>query len=61
MHNVDADVANGEKDWRLLHKNAKSWIEQVLEVAPYKQQLYGHQPSITKTIQIRGTWHVEHY
>ena len=27
---------------------------------PTKQQLYGHQPSITKNIQIRRTNHAEH-
>ena len=28
---------------------------------PTKQQLYGHLPSITKTIQVRQTRHVEHW
>ena len=33
----------------------KSWRQH-----PTKQQLYGHQPLITKTIQVRGIRHAEH-
>ena len=33
----------------------KSW-----RLHPTKQQLNGHLPPITKTIQIRRTWHAEH-
>ena len=33
----------------------KSWRQQ-----PTTQQLYGHLPTITKTIKIRRTWHVGH-
>ena len=33
----------------------KSWRQH-----PTKQQLYGHQPSITKTIQVRRTRHAGH-
>ena len=33
----------------------KSWREH-----PTKQQLYGHQPPITKTIKVRRTRHAEH-
>ena len=50
-----------EKAWRQLHKNAASNIEQVVEAAPLKQQLYDHLPSITKTIKVRRTRHVGHY
>ena len=28
---------------------------------PTKQQMYGHRPPITKTIQVRRTRHAEHY
>ena len=33
---MDANKSNGEKDWRQLHKNAASNIEQVLEAATHK-------------------------
>ena len=36
MHHIDADLTDGEKAWRQLHKNAASNIEQVLETAPHK-------------------------
>ena len=38
--------------WAILNK---SWRQQ-----PTKQELYGHQPPITKTIQIRWTRHAGH-
>ena len=50
----------GEKAWRQLHKNVASNIKQVLEADPTKQQLYGHLPPITKTIQVRRTRHAGH-
>ena len=34
----------------------KSWRQH-----PVKQQVYGHLPSITKTIQVRRTWHAGHW
>ena len=34
----------------------KSWRQH-----PTKQQLYGHLPTITETIQVRRTRHAEHY
>ena len=43
--------------YRQLHKNAASNIEEVLEATP---QLYGHLPSITKTIKVRRTRHAGH-
>ena len=45
---------------RQLHKDVASNIEQVLAATPPKHQLYGHLPSITKTIQVRRTRHVGH-
>ena len=45
--------------WRQLHKNAailnNSWRQH-----PTKQQLHGHLPPITKTIQVRRTGHAGH-
>ena len=52
MHYMDADKAHKEKAWCQLQENATSYIEQVLEAT---SQLYGHQPPISKTIQIRRT------
>ena len=39
--------------WAVLNKSKRQ--------SPKKQQLYGHQPSISKTIQIRQTRHVGDY
>ena len=36
MRYMDANQTDGEKAWQLLHKNAVSNIEQVLEAAPHK-------------------------
>ena len=36
MHYMDANKTYGEKALRKLHKNAASYIEQVLEGAPHK-------------------------
>ena len=41
-------------------KNAASNIEQSWVMHPTKQQLYGHLPSITKTIKVRRTRHAGH-
>ena len=59
MH-MDANYTYGEKAWLQLHKNVASNVEQVLEAVPTKQQLYGHLPLITKTIQFRRTRHTDH-
>ena len=56
MHYWDANFR--KKAWQQLHKNAASNTEQVPEQDPTKQQLYGHLPPITKTIQVRRTRHV---
>ena len=36
MHSMDANKTNREKVWQLLHKNAASNIEQVLEATSHK-------------------------
>ena len=43
-----------------MYKNTKSYIKQVREAKSTKQQLYGHLPPISKTIQIRWTRHTGH-
>ena len=45
---------------RQLHQDAASNIKQVLVAHPTKHQLYGHLPTITKTIQVRRTRHAGH-
>ena len=50
MHHMDADKAYSEKPRQELHKNATSYIEQILKTTV----------SISKTIQIRQTRHVGH-
>ena len=35
--------------------------EQILEATPIKQQLYGHLPAISKTINVRRTRHAGHW
>ena len=42
------------------YKNAESNIEKSWRQDPWKQQLYGHLPPITKTIKIRRTRHAGH-
>ena len=62
MHYMDSNKMAGEEARRQLHKNAVSNLEQVLAATPHKKhQLYGHLPSITKTIQVRQTRHAVHY
>ena len=61
MHYIDSNKKTGEEARRQLHKNAASNIEQVLAATPHKNQLYGHLPPITKTIQVRRTRHEGHY
>ena len=41
-------------------KNAISYLEQILESIPVKQQLYDHLPPISKTIQVRWTRYMGH-
>ena len=60
MHHLDANKTTGEEARQQLHKNAASNIEYVLAATPTKNQLYGHLPSITKTIQVRRTRHAGH-
>ena len=55
---MDANKAYEEKAWQLLHKNAASKTEQVLEAAPHKTATV--QPPITKTIKVRRTRHTGH-
>ena len=58
---MDADKKYGEKAWRQLHNIAASNIEQVLEAAPHKKQLYSHLPPIMKTMQIWRTRYAGHW
>ena len=60
MHLMDVDKAFREKAWRQLHKNAPSYIEQILDVTSHKKHPYSFLPPIFKTIQIRRTRQVEH-
>ena len=57
MHYMDSKKTDGEEARRQLHKNAarKSWRQH-----PTRHQLYGHEPPITKTIQVRRTRHAVH-
>ena len=49
MDHMDANLAYWEKAWQQFHKNATSNIEQILGTTYHKQQLYRHQPPISKT------------
>ena len=56
---LGSSVSSTETDLNMqLHKNASSNIE--WRQHPTKQQLYGHQPLITKTIKARWTRHAGH-
>ena len=57
---MDSYKTAREEARRQLHKNAASNLEQVLAQHPTRHQLYGHLPSITKTIQVRRTRHAGH-
>ena len=57
---MDAKQTYGENAWRHLQKNGASNIENTRRQHSTNQQLYGHQPPITKTIQIRRTRHAGH-
>ena len=37
MHHMNADKMYWEKDWQKLHKNAMSYIEQILEATPHEK------------------------
>ena len=52
---MDTYSVHWENARRELHKNATSYIEQLLEATSHQKQLYSHLPSIPKTIQIRRT------
>ena len=52
-YSMDVDKMHREKARWELHKNATSYTEQILEATPNKKKLYGHLPSISKTIQVR--------
>ena len=48
---MDTYKIHVEKSQWGQHKNAMSYFEQILEATPMKQQLYGHLPPISITIQ----------
>ena len=54
MHYLDANKIPGVKARGKLHKNAVSYIEQVLEATPHKA------PTIRPPIQVRRTRHAGH-
>ena len=49
-----------KKTKRELHKNDTSFLEQIQEATPKKQQVYGHLHPISKTTQMRGKIHAVH-
>ena len=57
---MDAELAYEKNARRELHKKATSYIEQILEQHPTKQQLNSHLPPISKTILIRRTRYAGH-
>ena len=61
---VVAILLYGCTTWTLtkqhLHKNVESNIEKSWWQHPTRHQLYGQLPPITKTKQVRRTWHVGH-
>ena len=60
MHNMDADKTHREKVRWELHKNAMSYIEQILEATSYETTALWPLTYL-KTIQIRQTRHAGHY
>ena len=51
---------DGEKAWRLLHKNSANNFEQVLEATPNKAITVRPPSPITKNIKVRRTRHAGH-
>ena len=60
MHHKDADITHREKGWRKLHKNAMSYIEQILEATIHETTAEWPLTSDLKTIQVRQTRHTGH-
>ena len=47
MHCIDADKMHLDNVSLELHNTVMSYIEQIMEATPQKQQLYGHLHPIT--------------
>ena len=60
MYYMDFDEAYREKVKRQLHKNATSYIEQILEAASHKTVAVQTPSSHLKNIRIRRTRHTGH-
>ena len=61
MHHLDSNKTAGEEARWQLHKNIASNIKSSPgSNNPTKHQLYGHLPSIRKTILVRWTRHAGH-
>ena len=58
MDALNGCCQNREKARQELHKNAI--LSKSLKQHPTKEQLYGHLPPISKTIQRRQVWHARH-
>ena len=60
MHFMDANKTYGEKAWRQYTRMMWAILNKSWRQHPTKQQMYGHLPTITKTIQVRRTRHAGH-
>ena len=60
MHHMDTHKMHKEKAWWELHKMQRAILKKSWKQQSTKQQLYGHLPPISKTIQVRWTRHVGH-
>ena len=60
MHHLVANKTSGEEAWRQLLKNVWALLNKSWNQHPTKHKIYGHLPPITKTIQVRRTWHAGH-
>ena len=61
MHHMDANKTHREKKIRWeLHKNVRSYLEQILEATPYETTAVWPLTYHLKTIQVRQTRHARH-
>ena len=60
MHDMDANKTDGKKLDGNYTRPLRAILNRFWRQHPTKQQLYGHLPPITKTIQVRWTRHAGH-
>ena len=60
MHYMDSNKTSGEEARRNYTRMLRAILNKSWRQHPTSHKLYGHQPPITKTIQVRRTRHAGH-